>query len=153
MKIKSTLRKENVDERFIKLVLMSNLTWEEKIALRYVVRKITSKEGVKKLLKRKKVVEVEFDEHPLSMVMTGITGLTHNIIITDTAGVEHEWRRTTPLFEDEVEYNTEWWIGFMSHNFKKYSDEAGKLKASLRTYYNEKRREGVKGFERKPTNF
>lgn len=145
MKIKSTLRKEKINEKFINWVLKAQLTWEEKIALRDAIRKITSKEGVKNLLENNKFVEVEYDEHPLGHMMSGSTGLTHNIIITDTAGVDHKWYRTVPLFEDEIEYNTE-------------KERLGKIdfvefKGSLRTYYNEQRRKGVDGFERKPVNF
>lgn len=145
MKIKSTLRKEKINESFISWVLKAQLTWEEKIALRDAIRKITSKEGVKKLLNNKKFVEVEFDEHPLGMIMSGVSGLTFNTVMTDTAGVEYEWYRTIPLFEDIIEYNT--MLEFMG------KVNLVKFKASLRTYYNEKRREGVKGFERRPLNF
>ena len=153
MKIKSELRKLNVDEKFIKWVLNSQLTWEEKRSLRDAIRKIVEKEGVKKILDNRKFVEIEFDEHPLGHIMSGVTGLTFNTIVTHTDGVDRDVYRSLLLFDDEVEYNTELWIGFMSHNFKRFSDTIGKFKASLRTYYNEKRREGVKGFERRTLNF
>ena len=145
MKIKSELRKLNVDEKFIGWVLKSRLSWEEKVALRDAIRKITSKEGVKKLLENKKFVEVEYDEHPLGYMMSGRTGLTHNTIVTDTSGIDQDTYRTVPLFEDEVEYNT----------LKEFMGKVDfvEFKGSLRTYYNEKRREGVKGFERRPLNF
>ena len=58
MKIKSTLRKEKINEKFISWVLKAQLTWEEKVALRDAIRKITSKEGVKKLLENKKFIEI-----------------------------------------------------------------------------------------------
>lgn len=145
MKIKSELRKLNVEEKFISWVLKAQLTWEEKFALRDAVRQIASQEGVKKLLDSKKFVEVGFDEHPLGMIMSGVSGLTFNTVMTDTAGVEHEWYRTIPLFEDIIEYNT--MLEFMG------KVNLVKFKASLRTYYNEQMRKGVKGFERKPINF
>lgn len=145
MKIKSTLRKEKINEKFISWVLKAQLTWEEKVALRDAIRKITSKEGVKKLLERRNIVEVGFDEHPLGYMMSGVSGLTFNTVMTDTAGVEHEWCRTIPMFEDIIEYNTmKEFMGIVNYV---------QFKASLRTYYNEKRREGVDGFERKPINF
>lgn len=145
MKIKSELRKANMDENFIKYALMAKLTWEEKVALRDVVRQIASQEGVKKLLKNKKSIYTEFDEFPLGYSMTGRTGLTYNTLITDTAGVDHDTYRSVLLFEDEVEYNT----------MKEFMGKIDlvRFKASLRTRYNEQRRKGVKGFERTPLNF
>ena len=145
MKVKSTLRKERVDENFIKWILKAQLSWEEKVALRDAIRKITSKEGVKNLLENKKSIYIDFDEHPLGYSMTGKTGLTHNIIITDTTGVNHDTYRSVILFDDEVEYNT------MKEFIGKV--DFARLKASLRTRYNEQRRKGVKWFERKPLNF
>lgn len=145
MKIKTELRKEKINERFISWVLKAQLTWEEKVALRDAIRKITSKEGVKKLLENKKFIEIEFDKRPLGFLMSGSTGLTFNTIMVDTDGMSHDCYRSIPLFEDEVEYNT-------------VNEIMGKVdfvefKGSLRTYYNEKRRKGVDGFERKPINF
>ena len=145
MKIKSELRKMKVRNTFIKMVGEANLTWEEKIALRDAVRKIVDKEGVKKIIDRKGYVIMDFDRRPIGHIMSGVAGLTFNTIITDRDGVEHGTYRSLILFDDEVEFNTlKEIMGRISYvNFK----------ASLRAYYNGKRREGVKGFERKPLNF
>ena len=153
MKIKSELRKMKVNSDFIAWVIKAKLTWEEKIALRDAVRKIASKDGVKKLLEKERHVEVEFDECPLGMVMSGCCGLTHNILIKDTSGVEHEWYRTIQMFEDDIEYKTVLWTGYMSHNFKQFHDNHAKIKASLRTRYQELYEKGEVGFERRPLNF
>ena len=145
MKIKSELRKLNVEEKFISWVLKAQLTWEEKVALRDAIRKITSKEGVKKLLNDKKFVEVEFDEHPLGYLMTRKAGITFNTIVTDSEGIDHDTYRSVLLFDDLVKYNTmKKLVGFEYIN---------KFKASLRTRYIENHMKGVKGFERKPLNF
>lgn len=145
MKIKTELRKEKINERFIGWVLKAQLNWEEKVALRDAIRKITSKEGVKKLLENKKSIYVDFDKSPLGYAMTGKTGISFNTIITDTDGIDHDTYRSILLFDDVIEYNT----------MKEFMGKVDfvDFKGSLRTYYNEKRREGVEGFERKPTNF
>ena len=153
MKLKSELRKLNVDGNFVKYALNSKLTWEEKVALRDAIRNIAEKEGVKKIVNRKSSVIIDFDEHPLGYTITGKAGLTFNTIMVDTDGIEHDTYRSMILFNDLVEYETFLWSGYMSNNFKQFHEKIAKFKASLRAYYYSKHEEGVKGFERRPLNF
>lgn len=146
MKINSELRKLNVGRVFIKMVGEANLTWEEKVSLRDAVRSIVEKEGVKKIADRKDYVIMDFCEYPLSInVKPGCAGITFNTIMVDRDGVEHSTYRSTPLFEDIIQYNTMKEIMGVGC--------CNKLKAALRTRYIENRMKGVKGFERKPLNF